>query len=495
MRSLQIKDVSFSYPNTANTLFENLILEFEEGWSAIVGANGSGKSTLLKLIDKKLIPDFGAISGNDLVYYCEQSTEDKPSRVEEFVESYSAESFKIKELLQIEELLYQEWATLSHGERKRIQIGVALSLKPDVLIVDEPTNHLDKSSKEILIQSLIKFDGIGIVVSHDRAFMDTLCQTTLLLKNGTFRKYKTSFTNAQMEYQKEQSHIQKVHENQNATLKKIDTQIKTQLTKIAQSKKRLSKKHLDPKDSDTREKINGARLTGRDKGDGQMLKRVQSKQHQLKEQLVVSQKVYKSGIDFESPTNSKLFPLVIESGELKLSDSKLLRFPRVVIEQGDKIGIVGENGAGKSSLVNYIIEQKNLHEDVLYIPQELINSEIIRLFEEINTLPKEERGALYTLVTRLSSNPKTLINSKNPSPGEIRKLLIAKGLLANPSLIILDEPTNHMDLDSIVSLEEALKEYSGALVVISHDTVFLESFTTQSWELTLIERGQYLLKV
>ena len=495
MRSLQIKNLSFSYPNSSNTLFENITLEFDKGWSAIVGANGAGKSTLLKLIEKRLVPDFGVISGNDLVYYCEQSTENPPLGVEEFIESYSTESFRIKEILQIEELLYQEWKTLSHGERKRIQIGVALFLKPDVLIVDEPTNHLDKKSKEILQQSLFKFEGVGIVVSHDRAFMDSLCHNTFILKNSIFTKYKTNYSNSQIEYQKEQSHLQKVHENQQTSLKKIDTQIKSQLIKISQSKKRLSKRGLDLKDSDTREKINGARLTGKDKGDGQKLKRAQSQQEHIKEKLVGVEKSYKQGIDFVAPSKSKLFPLVIESGLLQLSESKTLIFPRVVIEQGEKIGIIGENGAGKSSFIKYLLIEKNLQQNVLYIPQELTKEEILALFEELNSLPKEVRGELYTLVTRLASNPKTLINSKNPSPGEIRKLLIANGLLKNPALIILDEPTNHMDLDSITSLEDALKEYQGGLIVISHDDVFLESFVNIKWEFQKVQSGKYRLQI
>ena len=97
-------------------------------------------------------------------------------------------------------------------------------------------------------------------------------------------------------------------------------------------------------------------------------------------------------------------------------------------------------------------------------------------------MTNDKKGEIYTIVRKLASDPIKLQDSFIPSPGEIRKMMIAKGLLESPSLIILDEPTNHMDLDSVLSLEVALKEYNGTMIVISHDKVFLDAVITETWD-------------
>lgn len=150
------------------------------------------------------------------------------------------------------------------------------------------------------------------------------------------------------------------------------------------------------------------------------------------------------------------------------------------IEECDKIGVIGENGSGKSSFINYLLEIIDLKGNIFYIPQEITKEQSEKLLFEINNLSKERRGEIFTIITRLSSNPKILIESCSPSPGETRKLLLAKALLAQPSLIILDEPTNHMDINSITALENALKEYGGALILVSHDEIFLQNITSKT---------------
>jgi len=117
------------------------------------------------------------------------------------------------------------------------------------------------------------------------------------------------------------------------------------------------------------------------------------------------------------------------------------------------------------------------------------------LFDEIHSLPNDIKGEIYTIVRKLSSDPIKLQDSFIPSPGEIRKLMIAKGLLQSPSLIILDEPTNHMDLDSIISLELALKEYNGTLIIISHDKIFLDAIVTDIWEFKKENEKLYMVNI
>jgi len=489
MQYLSIKKLHFKYQHSAIPIFESLSLEFEEGWSCIVGANGSGKSTLLKIISKKMKHQGGSIRGNELSYYCPQSTEDVPCELEDFMSTYTSSAFKIRDLLGIQDSWGYTWDTLSHGERKRLQLALALFVEADVLLIDEPTNHLDYESKSIVIQALKSFKGIGILVSHDRELLDTLARTTIILKNQEVRSFKTSYSNAIAEYYKNLEHLQNDKLKQNSELKKLKKSIQTQHEKISQSKKRMSKKNVT--DSDAKGKIDMARFTGKDKNDGTLVAKLQAKEKKILDNNINTQKTYKTGITVKSTRNRNIFPIVLQKNVLKLSEEKTLSYPILSINERDKIGLVGKNGSGKSSFLEYILSITDLEGEYLYIPQEINDEQSKKIFDDINDLESEIKGEIYTIIQRLSSDPKKLQDSVIPSPGETRKLMIAQGLLQNPSLIILDEPTNHMDLDSIISLEAALRSYGGAMLIISHDKVFLDAIVTNIWEITQTSEGLY----
>jgi len=463
-------------------IFEDLNLEFEQGWCCIVGANGSGKSTLLKLISKEMKYDEGSIKGNDLVHYCTQSTEEIPKSLEDFMMTYTSKSFKIRDMLNInDEWLYQ-WDTLSYGEKKRMQIAVAIFEEPDVLLVDEPTNHLDTKSKNIVIEALKSFKGIGILVSHDRELLDSLSQATIIIKNKNIFTFRTAFSKAMNEHLINMEFLEKNQDKQDAELKKLKKSIQSQHEKVSQSKKRMSKKDLGKNDKNSKTKIDLARFTGKDKNDGQQLSKLKAKQTKLVSNSIKTDKVFELGIEFHKSSAKNIFPIVIDKNILELSDTKKLSYEAFSINEYEKIGIIGENGAGKSSFLNHILATVDLKNEYLYIPQEITQAESKELFDGINDLTNDIKGEIYTIVRKLASDPIKLQDSLIPSPGEVRKLMIAKGLLQSPSLIILDEPTNHMDLDSILSLELALKEYKGTMIVISHDKTFLNAIVSATWE-------------
>ncbi|RPH90151.1 MAG: ABC transporter ATP-binding protein [Calditrichaeota bacterium] len=164
---LSIQNLTFAYPLTTEPLFESVSFQLGPGWTGIVGANGSGKTTLLKLLCGILQPDSGSMTPSLISYYCEQRTETPPQQTSEFITSYDKSGYNIKEQLQIEDNWFDRWESLSHGERKRCQIGTALFLAPDLLALDEPTNHLDSRSRRILVNALGQYRGIGRLVSHD----------------------------------------------------------------------------------------------------------------------------------------------------------------------------------------------------------------------------------------------------------------------------------------------------------------------------------------
>ncbi|WP_323587369.1 ATP-binding cassette domain-containing protein [Aliarcobacter butzleri] len=481
MQHLQINNLTFKYRDT--DIFTNLTLSFEPfSWNCIVGNNGSGKTTLLKLIAKKIKPESGNIVGNDLVYYCEQNLDKTPDGFEEFIYTFNSKTFRLKELLHIQDEWFYRWKTLSYGEKKRVQIAIALYQEIDVLLLDEPTNHLDYKSKNIVLGALKSFRGIGILVSHDRELLNTLCTNTVIIKNQNVYSYKSSYDTAIKELNQYRSFLQKENENINKELKKLQKNIQTQKEKVSLSKSRLSKKSIDKSDKDAKEKINLAKLTGKDKNDSKLVSTFSKKYEEQISKRNNIDKEFEKGIKIENNISKKdLFSFYLEEGSLKLSQEKILYYPSLTINSTDKIVIVGDNGVGKSSFLKHIISKIDLNNNYLYLPQEIEKNQIKKLYEGIASFDNDKKGLLYTFVRRLSSNPKNLLENRFASPGEIRKLFIAKALLENISLIILDEPTNHMDIDSIEALEKALVVYDKALIVVSHDKTFIKNLNLEVW--------------
>ncbi|MDD2698326.1 MAG: ATP-binding cassette domain-containing protein [Arcobacteraceae bacterium] len=494
MQHLQLNYLTFNYSHT--NIFTNLNLTFEPfSWSCIVGNNGSGKTTLLKLISKKLKPEFGSIVGNDLVYYCQQSLTETPEGFDEFICTFNSKTFRLKELLHIQDEWFYRWKSLSYGEKKRIQIAIALFQEVDVLLLDEPTNHLDYTSKNILLEALKSFRGIGILVSHDREVLNTLCTNTVIIKNQNIYTYKSRYDNAIKEFNQHRDFLIKENENINKELKKLQKNIQTQKEKVLLSKSRLSKKNIDKNDKDSKEKINLAKLTGKDKNDSKLVTTFSKKYEEQKLKRNELNKEFAKGIKIENDILKKnLFSFYLEEGSLKLSQEKTLYYPNLTINSKDKIAIVGDNGVGKSTFLKYLISKIGLNNNYLYLPQEIEENQIKKLYEEINFFDNEKKGLLFTLIRRMSSNPKNLLENIFASPGELRKLFIAKALLENISLIILDEPTNHMDIDSIEAIEKALVEYDKALIVVSHDTTFIENLNLRVLSIIKKSDTEFFLK-
>ena len=202
--SIQITKLNFSYPSSNSNLFDDFSLQISDGWTCVAGSNGCGKSTLLKLIAGILMPDSGKISigknnaPNVLdgsVVYCEQETAEIPENLYAAFWSDENDVRQFFSRLKINEEMLERYDSLSGGEKKRIQIACALSEKPDVLLLDEPTNHLDAQTVSLISETLADFSGMGIMVSHDRNFSDSLCTRTIYLFNeahsfagGTYKR-------------------------------------------------------------------------------------------------------------------------------------------------------------------------------------------------------------------------------------------------------------------------------------------------------------------
>ena len=169
---------------------------------------------------------------------------------------------------------------------------------------------------------------------------------------------------------------------------------------------------------------------------------------------------------------------------------KKLTFSDLNIRPADRIAVTGANGSGKSTFIKYMLEYLNVDsEHVTYVPQEIDLQESKEILKKAASLPGEKLGYLMNIVSRLNSVPERLLSTVEPSPGEIRKLLLALGMTCDPHIIIMDEPTNHMDLSSIECLESALKDCPCAMVLVSHDTYFLNKLTDINWNFALQDDG------
>ena len=492
MQLLQISNLTFKYSHT--NIFTNQNLTFEPfSWSCIVGNNGSGKTTFLKLIAKKLKPEFGSIIGNNLVYYCQQNLTEVPEGFEEFIFTFNSKTFRLKELLHIQDEWLYRWESLSYGEKKRVQIAISLYQEVDILLLDEPTNHLDYTSKNIVIESLKSFRGIGILVSHDREVLNTLCTNTVIIKNQNIYTYKSGYDNAIKEFNQHRDFLIQENENINKELKKLQKNIQSQKEKVLLSKSRLSKKNINKNDKDSKEKINLAKLTGKDKNDSKLISTFSKKYENQKLKRNELDKESEKGIKIKNDISKKdLFSFYLEEGSLELSQEIFFYYPNLFINSNDKIAIVGDNGVGKSSFLKHLVSKIALKNNYLYLPQEIEENQINKLYEDINSFDNDKKGLLFTLVRRLSSNPNNLLENSFASPGELRKLFIAKALLENISFIILDEPTNHMDIDSIEAIEKALFEYDKALIVVSHDKTFIKNLKLKIWTASKINNKTIL---
>ncbi len=476
---LFLDDVSFVYPESYLPVFEHLSLTLAEGWHAIVGANGSGKSTLLELIAQK------ARERHCFCTLARQTVEAMDADMEAFLTACTADAYAIKGMLEIADDWLYRFDTLSHGQRKRLQMGAALFTTPDVLLVDEPSNHLDESGKQLLLVALRSFHGIGVLVSHDRAFMDALCFTTSILEHGTLHTYHARPSEALLQHRNvktfqktQQRHLETEQKRLTSSMRQLDEQIR-------RTPGRLSKRHISPQDHDAKEKINAARLTGRDRNDTRALKRLQSRQQHLETRQQAVAKEYAIGVTIETAPQ-RLFPLTLQPARLDMGD-KVLFVPRITIQSGEKIHLEGANGTGKSTFFAYLVAQLP-SEGVCYIPQELTAAEISALLKTVLALDDATKGNIFTLMTRLGSDAKKLLQSAQPSSGEARKLMLSLEILRHPALMILDEPTNHMDIVAIEALESALCAYEGTLLFTSHDARFSKTVANRHWEI-VVESG------
>ncbi|MGH0054320.1 MAG: ATP-binding cassette domain-containing protein, partial [Sphaerochaetaceae bacterium] len=435
--TIHLTSLRFQYPNTLHPLFKNLELTLGQGWTAILGANGSGKSTLLQLATGLLKPDAGSSTYPEFTKYIQQRTDDPPENFETFASAYDREACRLHGVLQIERDWFYRWETLSHGERKRVQLACALYEEPDAIAVDEPTNHLDVAVIGMVGDALERFKGVGLLVTHDRALADRLCSNSVIIHAPYVRMLHCKPSLALEESTRVAEATARSFQNERQKV----TRIASELTRRGQFASRQdamrSKRKIAPKDHDAKAKIDGVRLSGADGHAGRLKAQLETRvsgmhaslentQESLKTSQMLDLQGQLSGVSIISKPLKRDTIIRIPPGFLPLGPERKLQFDSMEIRPLDRIAITGANGSGKSTLIQYVhslIVAEGI--PVAYVPQEQDLASCKKALDDLDRLDPITKGRVISSLARLGSDPELIRSSRMASPGEAKKLVLS----------------------------------------------------------------------
>ncbi|MCK8457440.1 ABC-F family ATP-binding cassette domain-containing protein [Sphingomonas faeni] len=433
---------------------------------ALIGRNGAGKTTLLKLLGGSVIADEGrrVIVPGTRVVILEQEPDlrgfatlrDYVMAGDDAPVNYEADS--IADQLGID--LSREAASASGGERRRAAIVRALSQDPDVLLLDEPTNHLDIGAIEWIEEWLKRFRGAFVVISHDRTFLTRLTKQTLWLDRGAIRRAEVGFGGFE-------AWTEQVYAEEQRQAEKLDARLKLE-------------EHWLLRGVTGRRKRNQGRLT---KLHEMRAERASMIGPQGSANLTTSSDDSKTKVVIDAKNVTKAY------GDRTIIGDLTLRVTR-----GDRIGIVGRNGAGKSTLLKLltgeiqpdsgsiklaqtldavVIDQQRS----LMAPEKTVREVVVDGGEWIDVLGVRKHIHGYLKDFLFDPN---MVDAKigSLSGGERSRLLLARELAKPSNLLVLDEPTNDLDLETLDLLQEVIGDYDGTVLIVSHDRDFLDRTVT-----------------
>lgn len=483
---VHMQDVAFAFAEAAPIL-EAANFTLSVGWTGLVGANGAGKTTLLRLLSGELRPTRGQVrlTPKELrVEWCAQELPEPTPSLAAFAQSHERLAHRLRASLRLQAL--ERWTTLSPGERKRWQIGAAIAAEPDVLLLDEPTNHIDGEARRWLLEALRLHEGIGLLVSHDRALLDALTSQTLRLADATAVVYAGGYTRARAAWEQELQQQRDARAAAHAHVRRVSesVQVARRAQQGAAAQKKASARMKNKYDSDARGMLHQVKADWADATHGRKLevrrRELERAEAALGELHVKKQLGSPVFADF-APAPSEIIGFR-EEGPLCVGERCLAELPALTLRRRDRIWLAGSNGAGKSTLLRALAQALRLaRAEVLIMPQELSPERTRESLHELQGLARSERGRVLSIVAGLGVEPERLLSSEQPSPGEARKLLLALGFARQARALVLDEPENHLDVPSIERMEAAILNYPGALFLVTHDAELARACTSQRW--------------
>ena len=472
--SLQEVSLGFGGPK----LLEGINLQIERGeWVGLLGRNGMGKSTLLKLVNGDLAPQTGVISrsqGLRSAYLPQEVPQGLTGTVAEIVasglesgQSEPGSDQHWQAQLQVEQVINRmtldptaQFKILSAGMKRRVLLARGLVRNPELLLLDEPTNHLDIEAINWLEDFLKRWGGTLLFVTHDRVFLQKLTTRIVELDRGRLFDWNCSYST----FLQRKEALLSAEQELNANFDK----------KLAQEEQWI-RKGIE------------ARRT-RNEGRVRALKRLREIRQERRE------KPGKVRIQIQADKRSG--KLVIEAEKVSYAFGKqpLIKNFSTTIQRGDKVGIVGPNGSGKTTLLRLLIGElapqtgsvehgtnlgiayfdqlrAQLDENLSILENVAQGSETV----SINEKPRNIYGYLEDF---LFTRDRVQAPISALSGGERNRLLLARIFARPANLLVLDEPTNDLDLETLETLEDLLLDYSGTLLLVSHDRAFLNNLVT-----------------
>ncbi len=464
---LQLQDIELAIGTTQ--LFKGVNVSVEAySRLCLVGRNGSGKSTLMKLIAGTIEADQGDIfiqSGTRIAYMPQEPDFPTGLRALEYIESQEhVTTYQAERTLDGLGIAYDKSLdSLSGGEARRVSLAYAMASEPDILMLDEPTNHLDVETIEWLEKTLLSFQGALILISHDRTFLANITNQTFWLDQGVVRTLNKGY-----------GHF----EDWAAQI--IEEEMKSQ----AKREKLIAQ--------ETEWSRGG--ISARRKRNQGRLKRLYALRDKRAQQLK-----YLKMTRLESSLGEASSRALIEAKNISKSygDQCLIKDFSTQIMRGDRIGIIGPNGSGKTTLLKILIGDEKPDKgkikigkrlDTLYLDQNRTaldptkslwetlcpqggdhisvqgkQRHVVGYLKEFMFAPEQARSPVSTL-----------------SGGEKNRLLLALSLASSSNFMILDEPTNDLDMDTLDRLQDMLCDFEGTLLIVSHDRAFLDNVVTST---------------
>ncbi len=512
--------IHFHYPQQDN-LLKDISCSFAAEKTAIVGSNGCGKSTLLQLLLGKLQPSSGILRCQAKLTYCPQDlsiyhkyTIAELFQVADKLTAY-ANILNGSSALQDYEALNDDWdvverlqqqltdcgleylqatqalQSLSGGEQTRLVIAAMMAQSPDVLILDEPTNNLDKQSRDVLYSMVEQWQQGLIVVSHDRQLLRYMDRIIELNANG-MHVYGGNFDAYWQQKQVEQQAIERRYSDAKKDVVKTQRGIQQEREKHEQGQRRgrLNRK------TGSQTKLYYDAQKGKSENHLSTLKIRHKKQQeqtgsqylQAREQLLQIDEMTLHLPETQVANQKIILELQDVNFKYLGMKKKLLTNMNLIVKGPERIALSGNNGSGKTSLVKLILGELTAEhgtiklgtDRVCYLDQavNILQPKLTLLdnFQYLN--PDCDINSCYAALAQfLFRNQHARRYVAELSGGEKLRAALACVLMGAraPQLLILDEPTNHLDFISIASIEKALQAYQGALLVISHDVVFLEN--------------------
>ena len=510
---IQLNNVTKNF--VVNEVFSNVKMEInDKDRIAIVGRNGAGKSTLLKIISGEIDFDNGErtvskdttigylsqefIVREDLSIYEEMITcfneiielekelekisyeltpeniegnpglLDKYDRLQNQVLTHKDYHYKSK----IDSVLYgldfdkevfdKKISTFSGGEKTRLSMAKLLLSEPDLLILDEPTNHLDMENVAWLENYLSSYNGAIVIVSHDRYFIDKVVNVVYNLEFGKLKKYVGNYSNFLRQYEEDYEKNLKEYVSQQKDIKRLEEFVQKNIARASTSKMAKSRQKV----LDKMEIIDNPRKD--DKA---------------------------ANIEFRIKEQSGRDVLIVNDLQVGYEEQVGQKY-NFSVYKGDRLAIVGKNGIGKSTLIKTIAKkQKELGGNIQYGSKvslgyydqkqaEFESSKTI-LNELWDEYPLMKEAEVRTVLGRfLFRGDDVLKIVRDLSGGAKARLQLAKLMLEKNNLLILDEPTNHLDITSKQVLEEALENYEGTILFVSHDRYFINKIANKVFDIT-----------